>query len=103
MGKRFEQTKKPHEIAPVFLKNKGRIEALFFSTSSVSLFKRRSIDEGQNSLKLRAVVLSKAGMPSGSFTRRPYALPVSPRNAKPPPLEPQGVTRFFLRSPTRFH
>ncbi len=27
--KRFEQTKTVHEIAPVFLKNKGRIEALF--------------------------------------------------------------------------
>ena len=28
--KRFEQTKTVHEIAPVFLKNEGRIEALFF-------------------------------------------------------------------------
>ncbi|MFQ5671420.1 MAG: transposase, partial [Acidobacteriota bacterium] len=27
--KRFEQTKTVHEIAPVFLKNEGRIEALF--------------------------------------------------------------------------
>ena len=28
--KRFQQTKTVHEIAPVFLKNEGRIEALFF-------------------------------------------------------------------------
>lgn len=28
--KRFEQTKTVHEIAPVFLKNEGRVEALFF-------------------------------------------------------------------------
>jgi transposase len=28
--KRFEQTKSVHEIAPVFLKNEGRVEALFF-------------------------------------------------------------------------
>ena len=28
--KRFEQTKTVHEIAPVFLKNEARIEALFF-------------------------------------------------------------------------
>ena len=28
--KRFEQMKTVHEIAPVFLKNEGRIEALFF-------------------------------------------------------------------------
>ena len=27
--KRFEQIKTVHEIAPVFLKNEGRIEALF--------------------------------------------------------------------------
>ena len=27
--KRFEQIKSVHEIAPVFLKNEGRIEALF--------------------------------------------------------------------------
>ncbi len=27
--KRFKQTKSVHEIAPVFLKNEGRIEALF--------------------------------------------------------------------------
>jgi transposase len=30
LEKRFEQTKTVHEIAPVFLKNEGRIEALFF-------------------------------------------------------------------------
>ena len=28
--KRFQQTKTVHEITPVFLKNEGRIEALFF-------------------------------------------------------------------------
>ena len=28
--KRFQQIKTVHEIAPVFLKNEGRIEALFF-------------------------------------------------------------------------
>ncbi len=30
LEKRFEQLKSVHEIAPVFLKNEGRIEALFF-------------------------------------------------------------------------
>jgi transposase len=29
LEKRFEQLKTVHEIAPVFLKNEGRIEALF--------------------------------------------------------------------------
>jgi transposase len=29
--KRFEQIKSVHEIAPVFLKNPGRIEALFLA------------------------------------------------------------------------
>jgi transposase len=28
--KRFEQTKTVHEVAPVLLKNEGRVEALFF-------------------------------------------------------------------------
>ncbi len=30
LEKRFQQVKSIHEVAPVFLKNEGRIEALFF-------------------------------------------------------------------------
>ena len=55
LEKRFEQTKTVHEIAPVFLKNEGRVEALFtlyFLALLVQALIERQIREGMTAAGL---------------------------------------------------
>ncbi len=51
--KRFEQIKTVHEVAPVFLKDEGRIEALF------TLYARRSTRGRQHSAGLIARIAKR--------------------------------------------
>ena len=73
LEKRFEQLKSVHEIAPVFLKNEARIEALFtlyFLALMVQALIERELRLMQNELRLS---LEVRGMPEAQASERAQA------------------------------
>ena len=75
LEKRFSQVKTVHEIAPVFLKNEGRIEALFFLYAIALLVQglvERELRNAMQREEIKALPLYPEQRPS----RRPTALQV---------------------------
>jgi transposase len=70
--KRFKQTKTVHEIAPVFLKNEGRVEALFF-LYFVALLVQALIERDLHRAMAREGVEELPLYPEERTTRRPTA------------------------------
>jgi transposase len=80
--KRFEQLKTVHEIAPVFLKNEGRIEALFFLYFVALLLQALIEREVRDSMK-------KAGIEE---------LPIYPEDRPSKRPSAEQVLRLFART-----
>ena len=115
--KRFEQTKTVHEIAPVFLKNEGRVEALFFLYFVALLVQgliEREVRLGMDREDIKRLPL----YPEERFCRRPTTdrmlelfahaqrITVSERDkvlhvAEPPLTEMQKTILRLLRVPAR--
>jgi transposase len=70
--KRFEQVKTVHEIAPVFLKNEGRVEALFFLYFIAMLLQALIEREARTSMKKQGIEKLPI-YPEERFCKRPTA------------------------------
>jgi transposase len=70
LEKRFEQIKTVHEIAPVFLKNEGRIEALFF-LYFLGLLTQALIERELRAAMKREAIASLPLYPEERACRRP--------------------------------